>query len=216
MSAFSPDHPAIPLIAAGALVVVVHLILTASAIIRRRYRTVGTVLYARRPIVFLICAGALEVVVALPAFVRFDGDTIWVLAPFAFLAAGGFLQFVPTALRVWAAEHDGLTSQVLVWRRTLPWDAIDWAFIRERRTEQTWNELKLLESKDRFLYVEAGPKRRMKIPISTWLAGDATPLMRAIEARATNAYFGAEKRVDVERQRDVRAPTLPSPRGGGD
>lgn len=172
-----------------------------SAIIRRRYHTVGTVVYARRPVVFLICAAGLVVVIALPAFIRFNGDTIWVLAPLAFLAAGGFLQFVPTALRIWAADQDGLTNQVVVWRRTLPWSAIDWAFVHERRTDQTWNEIKLLESKDRFLYVEAGSNRRMKIPISTWLGGDATPLMRAIERRATNAFFGADKHLEVERHR---------------
>jgi len=66
--------------------------------------------------------------------------------------------------------------------------------------------IKLLQTKDRFLYVEAGPSRRMKIPISTWLGGDATPLMRAIEQRATNAYFGGEKQLEVERhRRGVRA-----------
>jgi hypothetical protein len=31
--------------------------------------------------------------------------------------------------------------------------------------------------------------------------------MRAIEQRATNAYFGAEKQLDVERQRNPAVPT---------
>lgn len=179
----------------------VALILAVSSILRRRYDAVGTVVYARRPVVFLICAAALVVVVALPAFIRFNGDTIWVLAPFAFLAAGGFIQFAATALRIWAADQDGLTSQVIAWRRTLPWDTIDWAFVQERQTDQTWNEVKLLETKDRFLLVEAGPKRRMRIPLSTWLGGDPTPLMRAIQERATNSYFGADKQLEVQRHR---------------
>ena len=190
-----------PLAVAAAIVVLVLLILAVSAIIRRRYDAVGTVVFARRPIVFLICAAVLVVVVALPAVARFNDDTIWVLAPFAFLAAGGFVQFAATALRIWVAEQDGLTSQLIAWRRTLPWDAIDWAFVQERRTGQTWNEITLLATSDRFLLFEAGPKRRMKIPLSTWLGGDATPLMRAIQDRAGNAYFGADKQREVQRQR---------------
>jgi hypothetical protein len=177
------------------------LIVIASAVIRRRYQTVGPVLYARRPVVFLICAAGLVVVVAVPAFIRFDRDSIsFLLLPLLFAGLGS-IQFGPTALRVWAAEQDGLTSQVLGWRKTFPWREIDWAFVHERRTGQTWNEIKLLETKDRFLYVEAGPHRRMKIPISTWFGGDAAPLMRAIEQRATNAYFGADKQLEVERHR---------------
>lgn len=200
-TALTPDYSAVPLLAAGAVFVAGALILIASAIIRRRYQRVGTVLYARRPVIFVICAAALVVVVALPAFISFDRDSIaFLLLPLLF-AGGGSAQFAPTALRVWAAEQDGLTSQTLWWRKTLPWGEIDWAFVHERRTDQTWNEIKLLESKERFLSVEAGAKRRMKIPISTWLGGDATPLMRAIEQRATNAYFGADKQLEVERHR---------------
>lgn len=179
----------------------VLLILAVSLILRRRYDAVGTVVYARRPVMFLICAPLLVIAASLPAFVRFDIDNISFLLLLLLFGAGGFVQFAPTAVRIWAAEPDCLTSQVLAWRRTFRWDTIDWAFFRERRTDQAFNEIKLLETKERFLYVEAGPKRRMKIPISTWLAGDATPLMRAIQDRAVNAYFGADKQQEVERQR---------------
>lgn len=201
LNAFTPDHPAVPLAAAAAVVALVLLILAASAIIRRRHQAIGTVVYARRPWIFVLCAPVLVIALALPAFIRFDRDSIaFFLLPLLF-GAGGFIQFAPTALRMWAAEQDGLTTQVIAWRRTFPWDTIDWAFVQERRTDHSWNEIKLLESKDRFLYVEAGPGRRMKIPTSTWLGGDAKPLMRAIEQRARNAYFGAEKQLEVERHR---------------
>lgn len=201
LSAFTPDHPNVPLIAAACVVALVLVILAASAVIRRRYQAIGTVLYARRPWMFVLSAPILVIAAALPAFIRFDRDNISFLLLLLLFGAGGFVQFAPTALRIWAAEQDGLTSQVIAWRRTLPWDAIDRAFVKERRTDHSWNEIKLLESKDRFLYVEAGPRRRMKIPISTWLGGDAKPLMRAIEQRAGNAFFGADKQLEVERHR---------------
>jgi hypothetical protein len=149
------------------VVAIVLLILAVSLILRRRYEAIGTVVYARRPWMFVLSAPILVIAVALPAFIRFDRDSIsFFLLPLLF-GAGGFVQFAPTALRIWAADQDGLTSQLIAWRRTLPWDTIDWAFVKERRTDHTAYEIKLLESKDRFLYVEAGPKRRMKIPIST-------------------------------------------------
>jgi hypothetical protein len=177
--------------------------LSASAIIRRRYQTVGTVVYARRPWIFVLFAVVLTIAAGLPAFIRFDRDSIaFLLLPLLFGALGS-AQFVPTALRVWAAEQDGLTSQSLGWRKTFPWREIDWAFVHERRMDIKEMGIKLFQTKDRFLYVEAGAGRRMKIPIS----GDATPLMRAIEQRATNAYFGAEKQLDVERQRKSAVPT---------
>lgn len=201
LRAFTPDHPAVPLAAAAGVVALVLLIMAASALIRRRYHRVGTVVYARRPWMFVLSAPVLVIAVAIPAFIRFDRDSIAFLLLLLLFGAGGFVQFAPTALRIWAADGDGLTSQVLAWRRTFPWDTIDWAFVQERRTDHSWSEIKLLESKDRFLYVEAGPRRRMKIPTSTWLGGDAKPLMRAIEQRAGNAYFGAEKQLEVERHR---------------
>ena len=178
------------------------LILVVSLTLRRRYDAVGTVVFARRPWAYVMCAPVFVAAVALPAFIRFDVDSVSFLLLALLFGGGGFIQFAPTALRIWAAEPDGLTHQVLAWRRTLPWDTIDWAFFRERRTDQSWNEIKLLETKERFLYVEAGGrKRRMKIPTSTWLAGDATPLMRAIQERAVNAYFGADKEREVQRNR---------------
>jgi hypothetical protein len=186
--------------------VVLIAVLTAWGIIGRRYQTVGTVVYLRRPWVFVFFALILIVTVALPAFVRFDRDSIaFILLPLL-IGAGGAGEFLPTALRVWAAEQEGLTSQTLRWRATFVWPEIDWAYVHERRTNVREMGIKLLQTKDRFLYVEAGPSRRMKIPISTWLGGDATPLMRAIEQRATNAYFGGEKQLEVERhRRGVRA-----------
>jgi hypothetical protein len=201
LNAFTPDHPAVPLAAAAAVVVVTLLILAVSLILRRRYAAVGTVVYARRPWVFVLCAPVFVAAVALPAFIRFDLDSISFLLLALLFGGGGFVQFAPTALRIWAAEPDGLTTQVIAWRRTFPWRTIDWAFVKTRRTDQTFNEIKLLESKDRFLYLEAPPRRRMEIPISTWLGGDATPLMRAIQERATNAFFGVEKQLEVERNR---------------
>jgi hypothetical protein len=201
LNAFTPDHPAVPLAAAAAVVVVTLVILAVSLILRRRYDAVGTVVYARRPLVFVLCAPVFVVAVALPAFIRFDLDSISFLLLALLFGGGGFVQFAPTALRIWAAEPEGLTSQVIAWRRTFPWQTIDWAFVKTRRTGHTFNEIKLLESKDRFLLVEAGPSRRMKIPISTWLGGDATPLMRAIQERAANAFFGVEKQLEVERHR---------------
>lgn len=190
-----------PLAATAAVVVLVLAILAVSLILRRRYEALGTVVYARRPWMFVICSPLFVIALSLPAFVRFDIDSISFLLLLLLFGAGGFVQFAPTALRIWAAEPDGLTSQLLAWRRTFPWDTIDWAFFRERRTDQTFNEIKLLETRERFLHVEAGPNRRMTIPISTWLAGDATPLIRAIQERAVNAYFGADKQPEVERQR---------------
>lgn len=201
LNAFTPDSPAVPLVAAGALLAVVLLILAWSAVIRRRYQTIGTVIYARRPWIFILFSLMLVISVGLPAFIRFDADSIYFLLLPLLFGAGGSGQFVPTALRVWAAEQDGLTSQTMGWRKTFLWREIDWAFVHERRTDVRELGIKLLQTKDRFLYVEAGPNRRMKIPISTWLGGDATPLMRAIEQRATNAYFGADKQLEVERQR---------------
>jgi hypothetical protein len=183
------------------LLVLLVATLTASGIIRRRYQTVGTVVYARRPWVFVLFALMAVITVAVPAFIRFDRDSIYFLLLPLLLGATGSGEFLPTALRAWAAEQDGLTSQVLGWRKTFLWRDIDWAFVHERRTDVREVGIKLLQMKDRFLYVEAGPSRRMKVPISTWLAGDATPLLRAIERRATNAYFGADKRLEVERQR---------------
>jgi hypothetical protein len=201
LSAFTPDHPVVPLAAAAVVVVVVLVILGVSLTLRRRYDVVGTVAYARRPWMFVLCAPILVIAVALPAFIRFDLDSISFLLLALLFGGGGVIQFAPTALRVWAAEQDALTSQTLGWRKTFPWSEIDWAFVRERRTDHTFSEIKLLESKDRFLYVQAGPRRRMKIPINTWLGGDATPLMHAIQERATNAFFGADKRPEVERNR---------------
>lgn len=202
LSAFTPDDPAVPLSVAAILVALILLILAWSAVIRRQHERIGAVVYARRPWMLVISGLAIAILVALPAFIRFNADTIWVLAAPLCLAALFFVSFLPTALRVWVAELDGLTSQTLAWRTTLAWKEIDWAYIYEKRTDiQELGVIKIAQTRERFLYVEAGPNRRMKIPISTWLAGDATPLVRAVEQRAAGAYFGADKQLDVERHR---------------
>lgn len=150
------------------------------------------------------------VVVALCAFaapfVGFDGENvaIWLLFLLAFFALIWWGQFLAPFVVFYVADHNGLTRQWLSVKKTLPWHTIDWVYPERKTTAYRTYGIKVGQSTEYNLKVEAGPKQSIKIVVKGWLiGGDVQPLTKAIEQRATSAEFGFDRSPVVIQRRNA-------------
>jgi hypothetical protein len=150
------------------------------------------------------------VVVALCAFaaplVGFDGENvaIWLLLLLAFFAVIWWAQFLAPFIVFYVADHTGLTRQWLAAKKTLPWHAIDWVYPERKTTAYRTYGVKVGQSTEYNLMVEAGPKQTIKVIVKGWMiGGDAQPLLDAIQQRATAAEFGFDRSPVVIQRRNA-------------
>ncbi len=110
---------------------------------------------------------------------------------------------------LWAADNTGLTRRALFVKKTLPWHAIDWVYGSMKRTNyRLYGVVKVGQSTQQELVVEAGPKRKIKVTLKAFLSGgNPQPLKQAIEQNATSAQFGFDKFAAVKQRRAASAPT---------
>lgn len=195
-----------------ALPLLTVLLLAGSAAARAGHQGPEVVLFTRswrKPlalsVVFLLLLGA-------SPFVGVDSNNaafVWLLL-LAFFALLFWLQFTIQALVFWVADLSGLSRQVLAFKTTLPWHEIDWVYPQRKRTNyQALGVVKVAQTTEDAIIVEAGPRRRITLALKAWLmGGDAQPLVHAIEERATNAQFGFDKQplVLARRQGMVGVP----------
>lgn len=149
-------------------------------------------------------------VVALCAFVAplvgFDGENVvvWLLLLLAFFALVWWGQFLVPFVVFYVADHTGLTRQWLNVKKTLLWHAIDWVYPERKTTAYRTYGVKVGQSTEYNLVVEAGPKQSIKVVVKGWLiGGDPQPLLTAIEQRATSAEFGFDRSPIVIQRRNA-------------
>jgi len=189
-------------LALGAAVVVLTIVLlawNASAI--RGYTQPGAVVFSRKPWVVLVGGLVLIACAAATLFIAPDQSDI-LLLPVIF-AALFWAGWMPSTLLFWMADESGLTRQWLSFKTTLPWHEIDWAYSTRKKTNYTaYGIIKVAQSTEEFITVEAGPRRRIKIALKAPLVGgNAMPLLAVIRQRATYAYFGMEAAPQVRERR---------------
>jgi hypothetical protein len=196
----------VPALVAYAFAVV--LLLTSAILVRMTrsaqstYTAPDTVLFSRGPakmiggalvVAVLVCAAPLIVAVVNDEDASFM--LLLVLFLLAFFAFVWWCQFLATTLVFYVADSSGLTRRWLNATTTLPWHEIDWVYGAANRTNyMAYGIVKVGQSTQHTVMVEAGPGRKIKIVVKAWLIG-GTPeaLLQAVEQCATNAQFGYDK-----------------------
>lgn len=186
-------------------VVVTAVLLYITATIRGKYRAIGAVTYTRSPVGLILCTAVIVLGCGIAPFVGVAqgsglGATLFVAAIFGLIFYAGCFQ---ASLATFAADQQGLTYQLLAFKRALPWNMIDWVYPETKRTTvKAYGLVKVGSSTEKSLMIEAGAQRRMKIVLSGWvIKGDSAPLIAAVEQRATRAQFGFDKMPLVTHQR---------------
>jgi hypothetical protein len=174
----------------------------------RAYRGNGVVIFARGPWPVIIALILIEGICALDVLLAPTDDVrIWLFLGY-FLLGIGYLAFMPGALLFWVADNSRLISQVLAFKRSLPWQEIDLLYLESNETTQKQYFITVAKWKDEQLIVEAGPRRSMQVLVRSPLAGGAPSLLlQAIHARATHAAIGIDQLPAVQ----ARRRRLPSP-----
>lgn len=166
----------------------------------------------------LLALGVLVVAAwMLPLFAPLTLDSSALVALPIFLTLLAYVAYLPSTLLFWYADDAGLTRQVLAFRRTLPWQTIDWVYgAQQATTQQVYSAVTVAKWTDRVLIVEAGPERSLRVLLASLLVGgDAQPLLAAIQSRATRARFGFDQMPAVLRARgDMRTGTGTRPGTG--
>lgn len=198
----------VPPLAIGAFFIALTVVLLVwHRLALRAYRGNGVVVFSRGPWPVIVGLILIEAVCALDILVSpVGGDRVWLFLGY-FLFGIGYLAFLPGALLFWVADDARLTTQLLAFKRSLPWQDIDWLYIESNETTQKQFHVTVARWKDEQLIVEAGPRRSMQVLVRTPLAGGlASPLLQAIRARATHAAFGVDQLPAVQARRRGQAP----------
>jgi hypothetical protein len=192
---------------AGVVVLTLAVLLWQSAARRAARREASVIVFSRAPWMLLALMLVLVGISAvLQLWVPLNGRTsgFYVLA--YFLGILGYGAFLSTTLLFWVADARGLTRQMLAFRATLPWERIDWIYPTRAKHSQTAYGIPLARWTEETLIVEAGPIRKLVLPLRAPLAGgDARPLLEAIHRYATQAAFGFDQ---LPRVREAREGTL--------
>lgn len=164
-----------------------------------------TVIFSRSPAKLLGGGVVFAVAVFAIPFVGIDSNNgiflaLFFVALFALVWCGQFL--LPT-LMFYVADHEGLSRQILGFKKTLPWHTIDWVYASRKTTSyRAYGIVKMGQSTQESVVAEAGARRQIKIVVKAWLvAGDAKPLLAAVQQRATSAQFGFDKQPFVYQRR---------------
>jgi hypothetical protein len=197
----------IPSLVLGALLLALTVVLLAwHRLALRAHHGNGVVVFSRGPWPVIISLVLLEAVCALDVLLSpGDDGRIWLFLAY-FLFGIGYLAFLPSMLLFWVADDAGLTSQVLAFKRALPWRDIDWLYLESNETTQKQYFITVARWKDEQLIVEAGPHRSMQVLVRSPLSGGApSPLLQAIRARATHAAVGIDQLPAVQARRRGQA-----------
>jgi hypothetical protein len=201
---FSLQNALIPFAVGAAFLVLTAVLLAWSSSARAAYIGPETVIFARSPGKVIGGAVAIALIAAVIGVVGVgtDNTAFIVLLLFGFFAVVWWGQFLVPTLVFYVADASGLTRQVLSFKKTLPWHAIDWVYPARKTTSYRTYGVKMGQSTEEALLVEAGPRQKLKVVLKAWLVrGDAQPLVQAINERATAATFGFDKQPLVRQRR---------------
>ncbi len=196
-------------VAIAILALTAALVVWTNALIRG-YTSANAAVLARSPIPMVVCGVLLAACAAVPAVAPINSDNVsFLLLPALFLALFGAM-FAQYYLVFWAADAAGLTRQALFLKTTLPWHEIDWVYGSVKTTNyRAYGIVKVGQSTQHDLVVEAGPKRKIKVTLKAFLSGGKPDaLLRAIERQATSAQFGFDKFTAVRQRRAASAPVV--------
>ena len=202
--------PLVPPLAFGAFFLVLTVVLLVwHRVALSAYCGNGVVVFSRGPWPVIVGLILIEAVCALDLLVApTGGDRVWLFLGY-FLFGIDYLAFLPSALLFWVADNAVLTSQMLAFKRSLPWREIDWLYVESNETAYKKGFVPIARWKDEQLDVEAGARRSMQVLIRTPLAGgQASPLLQAIRTRATNALVGLDQLPAVQARRRGQPPRL--------
>ncbi len=201
--------PLVPPLAFGAFFLVLTIVLLAWHQLALHAYQGNEVVFSRGPWPVIVGLILIEAVCALDLLVApAGGDRIWLFLGY-FLFGIDYLAFLPSALLFWVANSAALTSQILAFKRSLPWREIDWLYLESNETTYKKGFVPLARWKDEQLIAEAGPQRSMQVLIRTPLAGgQASPLLQAIRTRATNALVGLDQLPAVQARRRGEGPAF--------
>ena len=206
--------PLVPALVFGAFFLLLTIVLLVwHRLALRAYRGNGVVVFARGPWPVIVALILIEAICALDVLLAPTDDVrIWLFLGY-FLLGIGYISFLPSALLFWVADNSRLISQVLAFKRSLPWQEIDWLYLESNETTQKQYFITVAKWKDEQLIVEAGPRRSMQVLVRSPLAGGApSPLLQAIRARAKYAAVGIDQLPAVQaRRRGLPSPFSPQP-----
>ncbi|MGE5334625.1 MAG: hypothetical protein ACM3N4_07995 [Nitrososphaerota archaeon] len=195
--------PLVPSGVFGAFLLALTIVLLAwHRLALRAHRESDVVIFSRGAWPVIISLVLIEAICALDILLAPVGsDRVWLFLGY-FLLGIAFLAFMPSALAFWVADSARLTSQVLAFKRALPWQDIDWLYLESNETTQKQYHITIARWKDEQLIVEAGPQRSLEVLVRTPLSGGApSPILQAIRARATHAAFGIDQLPAVQARR---------------
>lgn len=197
-----------PLVALLALMITVIMLIGAS-VAQRSYHTPDAVLLRRSPWPLLAPTLILVVCGIAPLFVTIDTALLALVLIFGLLFYASGIVVVPL---FFVADQTGLTRQVLFIKKTLPWQEIDWIYGSQISTSyKAYGLVKVAQTHEQHLVVEAGPNERMRIPLRVpMMRVRPDALLQAIQERATRALFGYDQRAAVYQQRQRHVPGFSS------
>src|SRR5260221_9177252 len=181
-----------PLTLALAVVGITALLLLWHAGAVRASRAPGTVLLARSPWVMLLAAIFLLGVAGAMYVIPLNHDSFWWYFLVIFLGVMIYGAYLPTALPFWVATPEGLTRQVLSFKKTLPWGQIDWVYAKRKQVSQSALEvIPVARWTEETVFVEAGAKRTNVVVVRAPRVGaNAGPLLAASQRSATHPPSG--------------------------
>src|SRR6185312_16990674 len=164
--------PLVPALVFGAFFLLLTIVLLVwHQLAVRAYRGNGVVVFARGPWPVIIALILIEALCALDILLAPGDDIrIWLFLG-SFLFGICYLSFLPSALLFWVADNSRLISQVLAFKRSLPWQEIDWLYLESNETTQKQYFITVARWKDEQLIVEAGPRRSMQVLVRSPLSG---------------------------------------------
>jgi hypothetical protein len=174
-----------------AIIALMLIFLVWTTLARNAFRAPDSLILSRSPIGMIICA--LIAAGACIAIAVTDGDQnllIWFLIVGFFALLFG-ASFTIRYLLFWVADPQGLTRQILPFRKSLPWQSIDWIYPTRKTTTTRVYFVKVGQTVEEGYMVEAGPRKRIKIILTkSSREGTQEALLRLIQRQATNAIQG--------------------------
>ncbi|HEX6123282.1 MAG TPA: hypothetical protein VFY89_08975, partial [Ktedonobacterales bacterium] len=204
---------AVPPLALGAGVVVVTLVLLLwhQVALRAARRAASAVVFSRAPWVLLALTLLLAGASVGLSFVPLSSGSSGLYFLVYCLGLLGYGAYLSTTLLFWIADARGLTRQVLAFTATLPWEQIDWVYPARAKNSQSAYGIPLARWTEETLIVEAGPSRKLVLPLRAPLVGgDARSLLEAIHRRATYAAFGFDQLPRVREARQLVRAASPA------
>jgi len=195
-ASFSLSTALVPFALGVAIIVVTAVLLLWNASARNAYSGPEAVVFSRSPGKLIGGAAVLAACAFAAPFIGVDANSGAFLGLLfvALFALVWYAQFFLPTVTFYAADHTGLTKQWLSIKNTLAWQAIDWVYPARKTTSYRSYGIKVGQSSEESLMVEAGSKQKIKVALKGWLiGGDPRALVSAIEQRARGAEFGFDK-----------------------